>query len=310
MKGICILLVVATHLDLPVLSHASFSLFRMPLYYFLSGIFFSRYDGFKTFLIKKTNNLIIPYLFFSLFTIVAILVFYLWKDLSWKEAYIESGPLHNGPIWFLVSLYEVGLMMYFISDIKSKGLQLLVVLLLSLTGYYLCQEKLILPFYFNTALLGVGFYYAGFLLRYYKILDDNSHVAVKFVLFLFIFLLVALFVIPDRRLALISYEIPFSYYWFLISGLSGTLALFYMSKMVVKVPPINYYGRYSIIVLGVHWYFVKSWKYIIYPPTDEVYQGLFLYLIFIISLIASLICIVLMRRYLPWFTAQKPLIKI
>ena len=80
MKGICILLVVATHLDLPVLSHASFSLFRMPLYYFLSGIFFSRYDGFRTFLIKKTNNLIIPYLFFSLFTLVAILVFYFWKD--------------------------------------------------------------------------------------------------------------------------------------------------------------------------------------------------------------------------------------
>ncbi|MBO7044848.1 MAG: acyltransferase family protein [Prevotella sp.] len=310
MKGVCILLVVATHLDLPILSHASFSLFRMPLYYFLSGIFFSRYDGFRTFLIKKTNNLIIPYLFFSIFTLVAILVFYFWKDWSLGEAYTESGPLHNGPIWFLVSLFEVGIIMYFVSAIKLKVLQFLVVLLLSLSGYYLCQKEIILPLYMNTALLGVFFYYSGLLLRRYSILDDVSHIGIKFVTLLVIFLLVAFVVIPDRRLALISYEIPFSYHWFIIAGLSGTLALFYFSKIVEKVSIINYFGRYSIIVLGVHWYFVKSWKYVILPPTDEMHKGLFLYVIYIIALLASLVCIILMKKYLPWFTAQKPLIKL
>jgi len=310
MKGVCILLVVATHLDLPILSHASFSLFRMPLYYFLSGIFFSRYDGFRTFLIKKTNNLIIPYLFFSIFTLVAILVFYFGKDWSLGEAYTESGPLHNGPIWFLVSLFEVGIIMYFVSAIKLKVLQFLVVLLLSLSGYYLCQKEIILPLYMNTVLLGVFFYYSGLLLRRYSILDDVSHIGIKFVTLLVIFLLVAFVVIPDRRLALISYEIPFSYHWFIIAGLSGTLALFYFSKIVEKVSIINYFGRYSIIVLGVHWYFVKSWKYVILPPTDEMHKGLFLYVIYIIALLASLVCIILMKKYLPWFTAQKPLIKL
>lgn len=310
MKGICILLVVATHLDLPVLSHASFSLFRMPLYYFLSGIFFSRYDGFRTFLIKKTNNLIIPYLFFSLFTLVAILVFYFWKDWSLKEAYMESGPLHNGPIWFLVSLFEVGIIVYFVSAIKSNVLQFVLVLILSILGYYLCQKKIILPFYLNTASLGVFFYYAGLLLRRYRILDDESHIGIKFVSFLVIFLMVAFVAVPDRRLALISYDVPFLYHWFVIAGLSGTLALFYLSKLVKKVSIINYFGRYSIIVLGVHWYFVKSWKYLILPPTGELQKDLFLFFIYFISLLASLVCIVLMKKYLPWFTAQKPFFKL
>lgn len=309
MKGICILLVVATHLDLPILSYSCFSLFRMPLYYFLSGIFFSRYDGFRTFLIKKTNNLIIPYLFFSIFTIIAISVFYIRKDCTLQEAYIESGPLHNGPIWFLVSLYEVGIIIYFVSDIKSKSLQFLVVLMLSLSGYYLCQIGIVLPFYLNTALLGVFFYYVGFLLRRYKILDDGSHIPMKFVVYLTLFLFISFVVIPSRRLALISYEIPFPFPLFLLSGLTGTLALFYFSKIVKKFTIINYIGRYSIIVLGVHWYFVKSWKYLILPPTDEIQKGLFLYIIYFISLLASLVCIVLMKRYLPWVTAQKPLIK-
>ena len=310
MKGICILLVVATHLDLPLLSHASFSLFRMPLYYFLSGIFFSRYDGFKTFLIKKTNNLLIPYIFFSLFTCLAIVVFYLGKDLSWQEAYTESGPLHNGPIWFLISLFEVGILMYFISAIKSNFIQILVVGITSYMGYYMCHHEIILPFYLNTALLGMAFYYAGILLRRYKILDDGLYLPVKFLAFLIVFLLIAFVIIPDRRLALITYEIPFPYYWFIAAGLCGTLSLFYLSKMVNKISIINYFGRYSIIVLGVHWYFVKSWKYVILPPTEDIHKGLFLYFIYIFALLASLACIVLMKKYLPWFTAQKPLIRL
>jgi fucose 4-O-acetylase-like acetyltransferase len=182
--------------------------------------------------------------------------------------------------------------------------------MLSLSGYYLSQRKIILPLYLNTALLGAFFYYVGLLLRRYKILDDDSYIGIKFVAFLAIFLFISFVVIPERELALISYEIPFSYHWFIIAGLSGTLALFYLSKIVKKVSIINYFGRYSIIVLGVHWYFVKSWKFVILPPTDEMHKGLFLYVIFIIALLASLVCILLMKKYLPWFTAQKPLIKL
>lgn len=310
MKGVCILLVVATHLDLPVLSHEAFSLFRMPLYYFLSGIFFSRYVDFKTFLIKKTNNLLIPYFFFSLFSCLAIAVFYFGKDLALQEAYEQSGPLHNGPIWFLISLYEVGILMYFISAIKSNIIQLLVVVIFSYLGYYMCHHQIILPFYLNTALLNLAFYYSGILLRRSKILDDGSYLLMKFVLFLIIFLFIAFVIIPNRSLALISYEIPFPYYWFVAAGLCGTLSLFYLSKIVDKLPLINYLGRYSIIILGVHWYYVKLWKYVILPPIDEMYKGLFLYLIYVIAILASLVSIVLMKKYLPWFTAQKPLIRL
>ena len=310
MKGICILLVVATHLDLPLLSYPCFSLFRMPLYYFLSGIFFSRYDGFKTFVIKKTNNLLIPYFFFSLFTCLAIVVFYFGKDLGWLEAYTESGPLHNGPIWFLVSLFEVGILMYFISAINSNMIQLLIVGIISYLGYYMCHHQIILPFYLNTALLGIAFYYAGILLRRNKILDDGLYLPVKFIAFLILFLLIAFVMIPNRRLALITYEIPFPYFWFITAGLCGTLSLFYLSKMLNIISIVNYLGRYSIIVLGVHWYFVKSWKYLILPPTNEIHKGLYLYILYIIALLASMACIVIMKKYLPWFTAQKPLIRL
>ena len=312
MKGICILLVIANHLDhldLPLLSFSGFSLFRMPLYYFLSGIFFSRYDGPRTFLIKKTNNLIIPYIFFSVLTIISIFTFYVRRDYTLHEAIIESEPLHNAPLWFLISLFEVGVLMYFISGIKRLELQGIIVTLLSLVGYYFCEIGLNLPFYLNTAFCGIIFYYAGFLLRKCNVLNDTSHIHLKFVTTLVSFLLIAFWILPDKRLNMSTCDIPFAFHWFVLAGLSGTLALFYFSKIVEKISIINYIGRYSIIVLGVHWYFVKSWKYLV-SPTDVMPKWLFLYIVFIFAVIASLVCIVVLKKYLPWFTAQKPLIKI
>ena len=66
-KGVCIILVVMAHiggafdqLD----KHSMLSCFRMPLYFFISGIFFKPYEGLYGFIIRKTNKLIIPFIFF------------------------------------------------------------------------------------------------------------------------------------------------------------------------------------------------------------------------------------------------------
>lgn len=308
LKGICIMLVVANHLSLPGFTIASLSLFRMPLYYFLSGLFFSRYDSFFTFLIKKTNNLIVPYVFFSLFSLFPFFAFYLFKDRTVEEAYYLSSPLHNEPIWFLVSLYEVGLIMYFVSGIRKIYLQCVLVLFLSVCGYILCKKSLYLPFYLNTALCGIVFYYIGFILRhYYRLLDNNDNIKIKFLMCSVFFLVLSIYIIPGKGISLITCQIQTSYHWFVLAGVGGTLALFYLSKIVEKVKIVNYIGRYSIIVLGTHWYFVKSWKYFIIPPPNI---GFFLYLIFAVSILSSLISIAILKRYMPWFTAQKPLISL
>ena len=308
MKGICILLVVAAHIDMPLLSHPCFSLFRMPLYYFLSGIFFSRYDGIKTFLTKKINNLIIPYLFFSGFALTLLFFYYYCKYGDVSEAYNKSIPLYNAPVWFLVSLFEVGIIIFFVSCIKQFYLQLGIVTVLSLSGYYMCESGVIMPFFINTALCSVVFYYAGFLLRKKNFLDDNRHIAGKCILTLLLFCLIAFCIIPGKELSLISYEIPYAYSWFLLSGLTGTLSLFYFSKIVNMLFLVNYIGRYSIIVLGAHWYYVKSWSYIISP--DILATWWCRCLIFTFAVLMSIPTIFFCRKYIPWLTAQKPLLKL
>ena len=120
-KGFCILLVVASHIlafyrtQLPY--DSVLKCFRMPLYFFLSGVFFKQYENFGGFVKRKINKLLIPFLFFYV-TLGIILpwALYQWcgiKLLSYNPRFdflqnlaqvwtLETFP--NAAIWFLMCL--------------------------------------------------------------------------------------------------------------------------------------------------------------------------------------------------------------
>ena len=61
-KGVCIILVVMAHiggafdqLD----KHSMLSCFRMPLYFFISGIFFKPYEGLSGFTVRERQTVIL-----------------------------------------------------------------------------------------------------------------------------------------------------------------------------------------------------------------------------------------------------------
>lgn len=71
-KGFCIILVVLFHVLQHFRVQSEFvnvlSTFRIPLYFFLSGLFFKEYEGFLGFLLRKINKLFIPFCFFYITT--------------------------------------------------------------------------------------------------------------------------------------------------------------------------------------------------------------------------------------------------
>ena len=81
-KGVCIILVVMAHIGGAFEKldyHSMIASFRMPLYFFISGIFFKSYEGLFGFFIRKINKLIVPFLFFYLSA-------FLLKYIVWKIA--------------------------------------------------------------------------------------------------------------------------------------------------------------------------------------------------------------------------------
>ena len=73
-KGICIFLIVIQHVT--YYYHIEYPFKRMiesctlPLFFFLSGIFFKEYGGFLDFFIRKTNKLLVPFVAFFILTVL------------------------------------------------------------------------------------------------------------------------------------------------------------------------------------------------------------------------------------------------
>lgn len=84
-KGICILLVVLYHINLPLPFMEMTSCFRMPLYFILSGLFFKDYGGFKYFFVKKTNKLAIPWFFFYTFYVAFFPLYFILSGVFFKD---------------------------------------------------------------------------------------------------------------------------------------------------------------------------------------------------------------------------------
>ena len=131
-KGICIILVVVFHMtnyyhvSMPAADF--FKSFRLPLYFFLSGLFFKSYSGFSDFFVRKVNKLLVPFLFWYL--LLSVLVPYLLFQLfgiSFSEKnmnitfvdcllnFYVNENFPNAPLWFLLCLFEVNILFFAIT---------------------------------------------------------------------------------------------------------------------------------------------------------------------------------------------------
>jgi polysaccharide biosynthesis protein PslL len=116
-KGISIFLVVLYHSDVKDLFPAlvdPMSLFRMPLFFMLSGVFFSYKDNFSDFCKKKLNALIKPYLIIliSLYLLTELLGMGSDKWPFWGIFYGNGDIIRWSPMWFLTHLFALYISAY------------------------------------------------------------------------------------------------------------------------------------------------------------------------------------------------------
>lgn len=321
-KGICILLVISLHADIQHIIYFTpkisgyFGSFRMPLYFILAGLFVGFKSGKKLFIQKKINKLIIPFMFFVFLT-----NFFGWfvKELlpgrelgffadefkwvsSFQVAYYEfSHGLNNGPLWFFVCLF-IAYIYYMIIDTIAKGNLLIKGGLCFFAGaiIYCLPTTFNLPFHLDTALSSIPFIFIGeYIRKKTKLLVANKYDKFSIPIAIVIFAIM-IFTTPNK------FHGHQNFFQLYFNGISGTLAILLISKQIKSLPIISYMGRYSLIFLGIHHLFIGHIFRIInffklHPFITE------LILITIIIGICYLISIV-MRKWLPWFCAQKDLI--
>jgi len=179
-KGLCIFLVVLFH------AQGLYGLrfwwdpiavwLRMPLYYFLSGYFFKTYGSFHRFLLRKTDRLLIPFVFFYLTTSfllpnfayyclgVTINTGHGWP-LLWAFVWPEQFP--NVPIWFLWSLFLANLLFFGLVSLTRKYTSALlplwlITLIIGVVGWQMKTYDINLPAFIDTTFYYFPFFVFGF----------------------------------------------------------------------------------------------------------------------------------------------------
>ena len=278
-KGLCIVLVVFSHSvlgkSLPELNHA-LGLFRMPLFFFLSGIFLKESASLKQVVLARSDALLKPYF-------VTLLALVLLGDWSGEKhafstikgiLYGNASTIWWGHLWFLTHLWLLHLVALVIAKytrlLKLPGWLLLGCLLVQMPlGAALVEffrqhrvsvagaHILGLPFNADLLFLTLGYFLAG---RYFR--DAVASFKPRPTLLLAAiasFVVIAAFtrasldlnnrVCDESALALVA-AIAGGYLVLALAGLIGTLPRLSAA--------LQHLGRASLFLLVFHWVFDRQ----------------------------------------------------
>lgn len=332
-KGFCILFVVLFHFCqiYGMYSNPSplaktlvninniIGVFRMPLYFFLSGCFFKSYDGFGNFLKKKINKLLIPFVFFYIVASFIIPNAFAYLGIKFEH----SLPLSrifiawlfdfypSSPIWFLLCLFEIGIIFYGVYSLSKKFHHEYIALVLfsigiGIIGISFGLLEITLPAQLGTALTNIPYYMAGYLLfRKTRLFSPNKFDKYSYIFILFAFAIDAA-ILPQINVFSNRF-VGFSWLTMYPCGLMGVLGIILLAKKLKYLPIISYFGRYSIIILTTHITLLFSFAIIVDKMPLSSYWHLLINIT--LTILSFFIVIPFARKYLSYVTAQKDLIK-
>lgn len=319
-KGICIILVVFSHIqktyDAPYILANCFKMFRMPLYFFLSGLFFKNYEGFYGFLKRKVNKLLIPFVFFFLLTSFLFpnllsIIHGGRFDLDLLRSFYIPEFFPNFPIWFLLCLFELNLIFYFIYLISGnfKNYQILMMTILSglvgFTGYYLGYNRINLPMFVDTAMSALPFFFLGFVIRKYTTILQPNGIDKFCIPIACVFLFITYYFAKHIDYSANNFR-GVSFVRVYGCGITGVFSVLFISKAINKIPYISYLGRYSIMLLCTHFIIVTYLNVILRKVIFSNWTAIAINLAITLTLYS--IIIPFMKKYMPHVTAQKDLI--
>lgn len=310
-KGLCIILVVLHHCtfyleDLPWF--ITTKNLRIPLYFILSGIFFKDYGGILKNVEKKINKLIIPFCFFIVVYLLAVkLPLYLGgKTDSVFGDFITQFPI-NPPLWFLIVLFFDNIIYYYMQKYLKRMVYILpTVIGLTCLAYYMDRIGVKLPLYISQICVGLFYYTIGRMLttktQMISTQDTNRFRTLITGIIIFATGIIIFRTIGNgARLEVYNNEWKGNPVWIIAMSLLMTIGTLLISKSIRWLPILSYMGRYSIIILGLHY---------VYIMLLDSFTTLPSYLFVTTVLLLSWLSIPIFKSVFPRYTAQGELIKL
>jgi fucose 4-O-acetylase-like acetyltransferase len=329
-KTLAIFRVALAHLPIPKEIYSFINSFHMPLFFLITGYLLSTENiSFKNFFIKKLRTLLIPY-----FVFVAI-SFIFWYFVGRKYGDdVSSGHTpakyfigallaipskeylgFNLPLWFLPSLFCSEILFYWIRRFCVRYSFLLVIFCFG-AGILLKEMNLFrLPFGIDVSLHALLFIQTGKWLKEKDLI--NQYICrrnkITQIIFSVVFLSLTIFIsyLNQAHGAILMYECHFNNYLLFIAGaFTGSLFILYLSNYICNSRLFDFYGRNTILILGLHlicFSLIKGIQVFLLQIPIEVTNLSFMvsiiYVIFTFILLAPVIYFV--NKYTPFLLGRK-----
>lgn len=326
-KGILILMVIVHHInniadrngiESPMVDYMGSTLsyffagFFMQAFFILNGFTSNFNKPFKTFCIGSFKSLMIPYFSFS---VIMLIVDYL----TFGECNIWI-TVANGDqtwfflldtYWFLSALFIARLIYWIIKHYISNHLVgggiLLSIMILGLILNHIMDGQAKDPahwnnfFHYRNAMCMAIFLWIGDCIKRYK---KTVEPYFKYITLLYILSCASLLFVLHRTYLLPVYthstSMPVKYFpLYLFFATSGSITIIWISKILNRNRILEYFGRGSVIVYIMHFYFltivIKQLSKLIYP-TNFATSATFFILSFVLTSIACAAMIWLMQK--------------
>lgn len=243
---------------------------HVPVFFVLSGYLYKEKTFKKVF--KGGNvNLLLPYLATLLIVVIITrfnFIFPNWiynLDMRnfWISALYGSGTTLNpfwdksltinaiGAIWFLLAMYFGNIIFNFIIDSFRGNLYIsgIVATIVTFVGFYLTDTDIWLPWSLNAAMASQLFYYSGYLIKKFDLIEKCG----RFGCFTGIVLWI---VSAQSGFLYLNIAYADSPILAILGGIGGSFTLMYLAKILCEtkadLKAVKYYGQMSLIVLCVH----------------------------------------------------------
>lgn len=273
-KGLGMLAVILGHIGLSGWNIFIFS-FHMPLFFIISGFFFHTQDN-RGYLVKRSRQLLIPYVF----TCVCIILLAILRETAkavlyggellrpiktavvrWSLAGIlGSGSRTDyfgincnyfiGAIWFLLAMFWAGLLVNILLKHKHGSIAILIIGAIGLIS----AKFIWLPWSIQPATAAAVYILIGYSLR--NKLDRLENVWVVIGCFCCWICYLTLCYSTNKKIAVVDAVFP---WWVIdfVGSTAATVCVLYVSRIICRITRVTkrflvWYGRNSLIVLCFH----------------------------------------------------------
>ncbi len=245
-------------------------IFNMPCFLFLSGYFFNmnKYMDYKSFFKSKAKAILIPYLGFSILSIIFYKFYYRMPMSDWVTmknmvvaffAATRNQIFYNIPLWFLPSLFFMENIFYWIRKINRKYLEWMIIL--TIGGYFVMKyDTLYNPRWIwtiDSSMFYLIFFSLGYYIKQGLLNIEINKIIIKLLIIpailintliiynttLFDKIFKNTFVMNNKLIYFIS---------LLVLSFSGIYIVINISKLIKRQLALEFLGKNSIAFFGLH----------------------------------------------------------